>query len=320
MAPIDPTRPVHAARPPLAVPHLATVRRAVGVLIVFGGLAAGLWMVVQQLAGGSPHLERAFAGGMVAALATALGTVPILLSQLPSDRTRDTMLGFGAGVMLAACAFSLVVPGIAAARQQGLGPWAAGGSVSIAVLLGAALLMALDRWLPHEHFIKGEEGGRRRAASPDETARARALRRTWLFVFAITLHNLPEGLAIGVAAAGSDPVGAGALATGIAIQDVPEGLVIALALRGAGYGRGLSVGLGAVSGFVEPLGAVFGAAVMGLSAGLLPWGLGFAAGAMLFVISHEIIPESHRQGHERFATAGLMLGFVLMMLLDTALG
>lgn len=321
MAPIDPTRPAQAAREPLAVPSLSTVRRAVGSLIVFGGLAAGLWMLVQQLAaGGAPHLERAFAGGMVAALATALGTVPILLAQMPSDRTRDTMLGFGAGVMLAACAFSLVVPGLDAARDLGMSRWGAAGTVSVSILLGAALLMALDRWLPHEHFIKGEEGGRRRFVSPDETARARALRRTWLFVFAITLHNLPEGLAIGVAAAGTDPVGAGALATGIAIQDVPEGLVIALALRGAGYGRGLSVGLGAVSGFVEPIGAVFGAAVMGLSAGLLPWGLGFAAGAMLFVISHEIIPESHRQGHERFATAGLMLGFVLMMLLDTALG
>lgn len=326
MAPIDPTRRVQPAHPPLAgaagLPTL--LRRGVGSLIVFGGLAAGLWLIVQQMADASPHLERAFAGGMVAALATALGTVPILLSQMPSDRTRDTMLGFGAGVMLAACAFSLVVPGLNAARDLGMSRWGAAGTVSASILLGAALLMALDRWLPHEHFIKGEEGGRRRAVSLDEmarqSARARALRRTWLFVFAITLHNLPEGLAIGVAAAGTDPVGAGALATGIAIQDVPEGLVIALALRGAGYGRGLSVGLGAVSGFVEPIGAVFGAAVMGLSAGLLPWGLGFAAGAMLFVISHEIIPESHRQGHERFATAGLMLGFVLMMLLDTALG
>jgi ZIP family zinc transporter len=322
MAPIDPTRPAQPARPLLGQPAalMTTVRRTVGSLIVFGGLAAGLWLIVQQLSDGAPHLERAFAGGMVAALATALGTVPILLSQMPSDRTRDTMLGFGAGVMLAACAFSLVVPGIEHARELGMGAWGSAGSVGAAVLLGAALLMGLDRWLPHEHFIKGQEGGRRRAPLPEETARARALRRTWLFVFAITLHNLPEGLAIGVAAAGTDPVGAGALATGIAIQDVPEGLVIALALRGAGYGRGLSVGLGAVSGFAEPIGAVFGAAVMGLSAGLLPWGLGFAAGAMLFVISHEIIPESHRQGHERFATAGLMLGFVLMMLLDTALG
>ena len=111
-----------------------------------------------------------------------------------------------------------------------------------------------------------------------------------------------------------------ALTTGIAIQDLPEGLVVAIALLAAGYGRLFSVGLGMASGLVEPIAAVVGAAAIGLSASLLPWGLGFAAGAMLFVISHEIIPESHRKGHEIYATCGLMLGFVLMMLLDTALG
>ena len=108
--------------------------------------------------------------------------------------------------------------------------------------------------------------------------------------------------------------------TGISIQDVPEGLVVALALRSVGYSKGVSAGLGALSGLIEPLAAVFGAMVVGLSATLLPWGLAIAAGAMLFVISHQIIPESHRKGHESFATTGLMLGFVLMMLLDTALG
>jgi ZIP family zinc transporter len=110
-----------------------------------------------------------------------------------------------------------------------------------------------------------------------------------------------------------------ALAIGIAIQDVPEGFVVAAALVAAGYTRGLAIALGIASGLVEPLGAVAGAAAVGHSALLLPWGLGFAAGAMLFVISHEIIPESHRKGHESFATAGLMVGFVLMMVLDTAL-
>ncbi|MFQ6707810.1 ZIP family metal transporter, partial [Bordetella pertussis] len=178
-----------------------------------------------------------------------------------------------------------------------------------AILLGGAVLLASDRLLPHEHFIKGKEG---RAS--------RTLRRTWLFVFAIMLHNVPEGLAIGVGYAGSDSLRGAALATGIAIQDVPEGLVVALALLAAGYSRAFSVALGMLSGLVEPLGAIVGAAVVGWSAAMLPWGLGFAAGAMLFVISHEIIPESHRKGHEVPATAGLMLGFVLMMLLDTALG
>jgi ZIP family zinc transporter len=219
-------------------------------------------------------------------------------------------LGFGAGVMLAACSFSLIVPAIAAAQNEASGRWGAAAIVAAGILLGAALLMALETWVPHEHFIKGQD---------HPHAHARMLKRTWLFVFAVTLHNLPEGLAIGVAYGGADPAAAGVLATGIAIQDVPEGLVIALALRAAGYGRGWSVLLGATSGLIEPIGAVIGAGVIALSASLLPWGLAFAAGAMLFVISHEIIPESHRAGHERFATGGLMLGFILMMLLDTAL-
>ena len=277
-------------------------------------VAAGIVIAVSafwQFVHGNPVIQAAFLGGSVAALATALGTLPVLFSQRLSDRVQDTLFGFGAGVMLAACAFSLVIPGLEAARNGatfGGGPWAAGGIVGSAILLGGLALLAMDRVLPHEHFIKGREG-----------QSAQKLRRTWLFVFAIALHNLPEGLAIGVGYAGNEGLRANALATGIAIQDVPEGLVVAVALLAAGYKRGFAVALGMASGLVEPLGAVLGAAIVGYSAALLPWGLGFAAGAMLFVISHEIIPESHRKGHEAFATGGLMIGFVLMMLLDTAL-
>lgn len=256
----------------------------------------------------APHVAGALAGGLVAAGATALGTLPVVFSQTLSEKSQDIMFGFGAGVMLAASAFSLVAPGIEAAGAQGHGAWAAAFIVGGAILLGGAVLLLMDRLLPHEHFIKGKEG-----------AEAQKLRRTWLFVFAIALHNVPEGLAIGVGYVGSDPLRATALATGIAIQDVPEGLVVAVALLAAGYGRAMSVSLGMLSGLVEPLGAVVGAAVVGWSAPLLPWGLGFAAGAMLFVVSHEIIPESHRKGHEVYATGGLMVGFVLMMALDTAL-
>ena len=279
--------------------------------LVAAAAAAGGWTLWHGVYATDRRVTQAFIAGLVAAGATALGTLPMLMSQRMSDRARDAMLGFGAGVMLAASAFSLVVPAIRAAQGQGHGPWGSASLVGAGILLGALLLVALDHALPHEHFIKGVEGSR---------DRARALKRAWLFVFAISLHNLPEGLAIGVAFAGTHPLTASALATGIAIQDVPEGLVIAVALRGVGYARGFSVALGAASGLVEPMGAVAGAAVIGLSASLLPWGLAFAAGAMLFVISHEMIPESHRQGHERYATGGLMLGFVLMMMLDTALG
>lgn len=287
-----------------------TLREWVGWAIV----CAGVLVIVSQFwrfVSGHPVVLAAFVGGSIAALATALGTLPVLFSQKLSDRVQDTLFGFGAGVMLAACAFSLVIPGLEAARANaafGGGPWAAGGVVGGAILLGALALLMMDRLLPHEHFIKGREGHS-----------AQKLRRTWLFVIAIALHNLPEGLAIGVGYAGNEGLRANALATGIAIQDVPEGLVVAVALLGAGYRRLFAVGIGMASGLVEPIGAVLGATIVGYSAAMLPWGLGFAAGAMLFVISHEIIPESHRKGHEAFATGGLMIGFVLMMLLDTAL-
>ena len=280
-------------------------------LILLAVLGGGvlLWELVRLFPIGDPRMRGALIGGSIAALATALGTVPVLLAQKFSQRTYDTLLGFGAGVMLAASSFSLILPALSAAKQQGAGSWGAGGIVGAGILLGGLFLLLIDRVVPHEHFVKGAEG-----------PQARAMKRIWLFVFAISLHNLPEGLAIGVAYAGTDPVAALALATGISIQDVPEGLVVALALRSVGYSKPISAGLGVLSGLIEPVAAVLGAAVIGISTSLLPWGLAAAAGAMLFVISHEIIPESHRQGHERSATCGRMLGFVLMMLLDTALG
>lgn len=291
----------------------ASVRKLVGASIALTGLCLIGWQVWSMLIAADNRVLNAFLGGSMAAGATALGAMPVLFSQRLSDRVQDSLMGFGAGVMLAASAFSLVVPGIRAARDQGFSPWTAGLTVGAAILLGAALLLWMERWLPHEHFIKGVED--RRSAQT-----ARAIRRTWMFVFTITLHNLPEGLAIGVAFGSTDPVRASALATGISIQDLPEGLVVAVALMGIGYSRWRAVGLAIATGLVEPIGAVIGAAVIAYSAALLPWGLGFAAGAMLFVISHEIIPESHRKGHEVFATCGLMIGFVIMMLLDTALG
>lgn len=206
-------------------------RHALGLLVLAGGLVACAQFVWQAVAALDPRVQAAGLAGLGAALATALGTLPVALQQRSSDRLRDTLLGFGAGVMLAASAFSLVVPALASVRQQGGSGWSAAGIVGCGIVIGAALLLALETWVPHEHFIKGRDH------SPE---RAPLLKRTWLFVFAI-------------------------------------------------------------------------------SAALLPWGLAFAAGAMLFVISHEIIPESHRAGHERHATTGLIVGFVLMMVLDTAL-
>lgn len=315
---MPPTSPDTALEPPVLTTEHVTPpagravalrwRQWLGLGIVLLGIVAAAAQAWQWMAS-QPTVEAAWWSGLVAALATALGTLPVLLSQRLSERAQDTLFGFGAGVMLAACAFSLIIPGLNAARGAGAGAWGAGATVGGAILLGALVLLWMERLLPHEHFIKGVEGA----------PASRTLQRTWLFVFAIALHNLPEGLAIGVAHAGGDPLRANALATGIAIQDVPEGLVVAMALLAAGYRRALAVGLGMASGLVEPLGAVLGAAVVSASASLLPWGLGFAAGAMLFVISHEIIPESHRRGHETLATGGLMVGFVMMMLMDTLL-
>ncbi|WP_235516154.1 MULTISPECIES: ZIP family metal transporter [unclassified Acidovorax] len=309
---VPPPSPDHAALPagltPAARQQPLHWRQWLGLAIVVTGGVVGTWQIWQWIAG-QPVVLSALLGGSAAALATALGTLPVMLSQRISERTQDTMFGFGAGVMLAACSFSLIIPGINASRAAGAGAWEAGGTMGAAILLGALVLLLMERLLPHEHFIKGVEG-----------QTSRTLRRTWLFVFAIALHNLPEGLAIGVGYASGDAMRASALTTGIAIQDVPEGLVVAVALLAAGYKRWLAVGLGMASGLVEPIGAVVGAAVVSYSVSLLPWGLGFAAGAMLFVISHEIIPESHRKGHEAWATGGLMLGFVIMMVLDTALG
>jgi ZIP family zinc transporter len=292
---------------------LHLMRKRIGAAIALAGLVILLHRAWTTTAMQDPRVMNALLGGMMAAGATALGALPVLFSQRMSDRVQDSLFGFGAGVMLAASAFSLVVPGIAAAKDQGAGPWEAGLIVGGAILLGALMLLLMERWLPHEHFIKGVEG-RQGNASP------LAIKRTWMFVFAIALHNIPEGLAIGVAFASTDPLRAAALSTGISIQDVPEGLVVAIALASIGYRRVTAVVLAILSGLVEPIAAVLGASLLSYSAALLPWGLGLAAGAMLFVISHEIIPESHRKGHEVYATVGLMMGFVIMMLLDTALG
>ncbi len=240
-----------------------------------------------------------FLASLAAGSATGLGAVPALFTTQVSRRALNAMLGFAAGVMLAATCFSLLIPAIAR------------GGVWIAIagtLLGAVFLAALDRILPHEHFAAGPEGP------------SSSLRRTWLFVIAITLHNFPEGLAVGVGFGSGDVSAALALAIGIGLQNMPEGLAVALPLVREKYTRGRSFLVAFASGLAEPIGGTLGAAAVTLAGFLLPWGLALAAGAMLYVISDEIIPETHREEGGRIATYGLMLGFVVMMALDNLFG
>nr|WP_249330717.1 ZIP family metal transporter [Cobetia sp. MC34] len=171
------------------------------------------------------------------------------------------------------------------------------------------MVALLNELLPHEHFEQGREG-------PE----AASLRRIWLFIIAITIHNLPEGLAVGVAFGAGGSEGGIPLAIGIGLQNAPEGLAVAVSLLGVGYSRWRSWTIAALTGLVEPLGGLLGAGVISMSQALLPWGLAFAAGAMLYVISHEIIPETHRSGHQKKATLGLSIGLVLMLFLDVSLG
>lgn len=285
-----------------------------GLRIVGGALLlACMLFALGTLAGGLPvvdaRVQAALVGGSIAAAATALGTLPVLFAQNYSQRTYDAILGFGGGVMLGATAFSLIVPALAAARAGGSGPMAASLSVGGGVIGGALLILLLDR-------VVSDRSGHLAA----KHARGDSLKHAWIFVGAVALHNVPEGLAIGVAFAGPDIDGARSLATAISIQDVPEGMVVALALRTVGYGRLAAATLGAASGLVEPLAAVFGVVMISLATQLLPFGLALAAGAMLFVIVHSVIPESQRHGHGTIASIALTLGFTLMTVLDTALG
>jgi ZIP family zinc transporter len=284
-------------------------RKALGFLICGLGCVLLLSGLFRQVFDVSPNMRAALLGGGTAAAATALGTLPVLLSQHFSKRTYDCFLGFGAGVMLGATSFSLVIPALAAAKAGGSGNWGASLSVGAGLLIGAGLLLVLDRVISAEGILQASDA-----------RNAHSLKRAWLFVWAVALHNLPEGLAIGVAYAGVDLGKANSLATGISIQDVPEGLVVALALRTVGYGRGLSTALGVASGLIEPVAAVAGVALIGISAGLLPFALAAAAGAMLFVIANDVVPESHQNGHGTWASVALIFGFILMTVLDTALG
>lgn len=287
----------------------ATWRRATVLLLALAGVTVLGVFIADMLGGTTARVQAAAVAGLIAAAATALGTLPVLFAQRFSQRSYDGMLGFGGGVMLGATAFSLIVPALAASRAGGASPMASSLTVGAGIIGGAVLILLLDRMVSHNTGKLAH-----RQAGSD------SLKHAWMFVAAVALHNVPEGLAIGVAYAGPSIEGAQTLATAIALQDVPEGLVVALALRTVGYGRLTSAAMGAASGLVEPLAAIAGVVMISLATELLPLGLALAAGAMLFVIVHNVIPESHKNGHATLSSIALICGFTLMTILDTALG
>ena len=218
------------------------------------------------------------------------------------------MLGAAAGVMLAATAFSLLVPGI----TYGNAVWVGKGIyiVSFGMLVGALFLHYADRQLPHVHFDAVSD------------LRKTSMSKIWLFIVAITIHNFPEGMSVGVSFGTGEMKTGIVLAIAIALQNIPEGLAVALPLVGLGYSKWRAVAIATATGLVEPVGGLLGITMVTIFQPILPIAMGFAAGAMLFVISEEIIPETHGGAGERsrYATFALMFGFIIMMILDNMLG
>lgn len=246
---------------------------------------------------------------------TALGAAFVFLRRNPSQKMLDVMLGFAAGVMIAASYWSLLSPAIDMSEELGFVVWL---PAAVGFLAGGAALRLLDFVVPHVHIGLP----RSEAEGP-----ATNWRRSTLLVMAITLHNIPEGMAVGVAfgavASGipsASLAGAVALALGIGIQNFPEGMAVSMPLRREGLSPAKSFWYGQLSGAVEPLSAVLGAALVTLSRPILPFSLAFAAGAMIYVVVEEVIPESQQKGNSDLATLGVMVGFTMMMILDVALG
>lgn len=261
----------------------------------------------------SPVIQALFAT-LFTWFVTLLGAGLVFFFKKINRKVLDGMLGFASGVMIAASFFSLLAPAIAMAEESGKNPWMIAG---IGFLLGCLFLLAADKLLPHMHSFGDSV---RKEGQPSNWS------KSILLVSAITLHNIPEGLAVGVAFGavaanfpGASVAGAVALAIGIGIQNFPEGTAVSVPLRREGMSRSRSFFWGQLSGIVEPIAGVLGAIAVLTFQPLLPYALCFAAGAMIYVVADELIPEAH-SGHSDIATMGVVFGFLVMMMLDVGLG
>lgn len=262
-------------------------------------------------------VQQALIGGLFTWAVTGLGAALVFFTKKINYAILDCMMGFAAGVMIAASVWSLIIPSIDMAEAQGVISWM---PAVIGFLGGGIFLRICDQYLPHLHI------GLPKSEAEGITT---SWHRSTLLVLAITLHNIPEGLAVGVlfgaAASGVDPTGTAtvasaiALAIGIGIQNFPEGTAVSMPLRRDGFSRRKSFWYGQLSGVVEPIAAVLGAVAVIYIQPILPYALAFAAGAMIYVVVEELIPESQQHGNTDIATLGTMVGFCLMMVLDVAL-
>jgi ZIP family zinc transporter len=269
---------------------------------------SALHQIIASLPGDSEIFWFGAIASLLAGLGTSVGALAVFLLRRPSHRALVGLISGAAGVMLAATFFSLLEPAIehaeARASHSGIGV----AIVLVGVFIGAMMLFAIHRSSPHEHFEQGREGP---AGSH--------LNRLWLFVIAITLHNFPEGMAVGVGFAGEDVANGVSLGIGIGLQNIPEGLAVGVSLLAIGYSKPLAFAVASLTGLVEPVGGAIGAAAVWLAEPAIPVILGIAAGAMLFIISDEIIPETHRGEDKNLATFSLLAGVAVMLFLDVAL-
>lgn len=255
-----------------------------------------------------------FVGLMIPFLGTTLGSAMVfLMKNKLNKKVEKILLGFASGVMIAASVWSLLIPSIDMAKEQKITHWV---PAAVGFLLGIVFLLVLDSVIPHLHLESTKPEGIKTK-----------LKKTTMMVFAVTLHNIPEGMAVGVSLAGAligntgiTMAGAFALAIGIAIQNFPEGAIISMPLKAEGMSKGKAFLYGTLSGIVEPIGAVITILLTNLVVPILPYLLAFAAGAMIYVVVEELIPESQSGEHSNIGTIGVAIGFVIMMILDVALG